>query len=73
MYHGLSWTRTIMDYHGLSWTIMDYHGLYGLSWTIMDYHLLLQAGHKIGFDIGNGREITGFLNIFNYQDHVEDC
>ena len=49
--------------------IMDYHGL---SWTIMDY-LLLQAGPKIGFDIGNGREITGFLSIFNDQDHVEDC
>ena len=60
-----------MDHHGLSWTIMDYHGL---SWrTIMDYHgllILLQAGPKIGFDIGNGREIT---NIFNDQDHVEDC
>ena len=78
MYHGLSWT--IMDYHGLSWTIMDYHGLswttmdyHGLSWTIMDYYWLLQAGPKIGFDIGNGREITGFLSIFNDQDHVEDC
>ena len=67
-----------MDYHGLtctnmnyvSWTIMDYHGL---SWTIMDYYLLLQAGPKIGLDIGNGREITGFLSIFNDQDHVEDC
>ena len=75
-YHGLTCTNmnyvswTIMDYHGLSWTTMDYHGL---SWTIMDYHLLLQAGHKIGFDIGNGREITGFLSIFNDQDHVEDC
>ena len=55
-------------YHGLSWTIMDYHGL---SWTIMDYYLLLQAGPKIGLDIGNGREITGFLSIFNDQDHVE--
>ena len=49
---------------------MDYHGL---SWTIMDYYLLLQAGPKIGLDIGNGREITGFLSIFNDQDHVEDC
>ena len=37
------------------------------------YYLLLQAGPKIGLDIGNGREITGFLSIFNDQDHVEDC
>ena len=60
----------IMDYHGQTRTITDYHGL---SWTIMDYYWLLQAGPKIGFDIGNGREITGFLSIFNDQDHVEDC
>ena len=62
--------HVLEDYHGLSWTTMDYHGL---SWTIMDYYWLLQAGPKIGFDIGNGREITGFLSIFNDQDHVEDC
>ena len=49
MDYRLSWT--IMDYHGLSWiivddnglwTMLDYHGLarimdYRLSWTVMDY------------------------------------
>jgi hypothetical protein len=34
-----------MDYHGLSWIIVDYNGLWimedyhGLSWIIMDYGL----------------------------------
>ena len=38
---GLLW---IIDYHGLSWTIMDYLGLSliiidsGLWWTMVDYH-----------------------------------
>ena len=34
-----SWSH-VMDYHGLSWTILDYHGLSGLSWTFIDYHRL---------------------------------
>ena len=39
-YHGLSWTllRTIMDYHGLSWSSM--FKITTMDWTIIDYHRL---------------------------------
>lgn len=32
---GRDWTRTILDYPGLSWTRLDYTGL---DYTGLDYH-----------------------------------